>query len=225
MIKITDSTVFNTKAECIVNTINCVGLMGKGLALEFALRYPKLNEQYIEECHNNLIHTGRVYFYEIDGQKIINFPTKFHFKYPSQMEWVEEGLKYFTENYKHWGFNSVAFPLLGASNGGLNPEEVERVMIKYLSIIDIDVYICRSKLVEGKELEMVNSFKETPIDELKKYVRLTKKQITSLVNEQSKIVRFVDISKIKDIGAETYKSIFRLYYDGNIEFNKQLSLF
>ena len=141
------------------------------------------------------------------------------------MEWIEEGLKYFIENYKQWGLNSVAFPLLGASNGGLNPKEVEQVMIKWLSKLDIDVYICRSKLIEGKELEMINSFKETPIEELKKYVRLTKKQITSLENEQSKIVRFVDISKIKDIGVETYKSIFRLYYDGKIEFNKQLSLF
>ena len=167
MITITDSNIFNTDAEAIVNTINCVGFMGKGIALEFALRYPKLEEKYVEECRKKQIHTGRVYFYDIDGQKIINFPTKFHFKYPSQMEWIEQGLKFFVDNYKAWGINSIAFPILGATNGGLNPKEVEEVMIKYLSTVDIDVFICHSKLLEGKELEMVTVCKETPISEIK----------------------------------------------------------
>ena len=125
MIKVTDSTVFNTNADCIVNTINCVGVMGRGIALEFALRYPELENQYIEQCQNKQIHTGKVYFYEIDGQKIINFPTKFHFKYPSEIEWIEQGLKYFVDNYEGWNIKSIAFPLLGASNGGLDPKEVE----------------------------------------------------------------------------------------------------
>ena len=141
MITFTDSTVFNTNADCIVNTINCVSFMGKGLALEFALRYPELEKIYKEECNNNKIHTGCVYFYEINGQKIINFPTKYHFKYPSKIEWIEQGLKYFVNNYKKWGIKSIAFPLLGTSNGGLNQKEVEEIMVKYLSTIDIDVYI------------------------------------------------------------------------------------
>ena len=83
MIKIIKDNVFDSKAECIVNTINCVGFMGKGLAFEFALRYPKLEEIYIEQCKRHQIHTGILYFYDIDGQKIINLPTKYHFKYPS----------------------------------------------------------------------------------------------------------------------------------------------
>lgn len=225
MIKITDSTVFNTGADCIVNTINCVGFMGKGIALEFALRYPKLEELYVEECHNKQIHTGRVYFYEIDGQKIINFPTKFHFKYPSQIEWIEQGLKYFVENYKRWNIKSIAFPILGANNGGLDPIEIEQLMINYLSSLDIDVYICHSKLLEGKELEMVNSFNNTSINDIKKHVRLTAKQCDALEMNKNKINRFIDISKIEGIGTDTYKALFRLFYTSDIHGGEQMLLF
>jgi len=225
VIKIVDSTVFNANAECIVNTINCVGVMGKGLALEFALRYPELEEKYIEECNKKLIHTGRVYFYNIDGQKIINFPTKYHFKYPSKIEWISEGLQYFVDNYKKWDLHSVAFPLLGASNGGLDPKVVLDLMVKYLSKIDIDVYICSSILNEGKELEMVKAFKETPISEIKQHVRLTSKQVEAINSNKKKVNRFFDIARIDGIGIETYKSLFRFFYDNNLKIEEQLSLF
>ena len=225
MIKITDSTVFNTGADCIVNTINCVGFMGKGIALEFALRYPELEKQYIEACRKKTIHTGRVYFYEIDGQKIINFPTKFHFKYPSQIEWIEEGLQFFVSNYKRWNIKSIAFPILGATNGGLDHEMVEEIMKKYLSELEIDVYICHSKLVEGKELAMVEAFKKSSIPEVAKHVRLTAKQIASLGKNQNSVIRFVDISKIESIGIDTYKALFRLFYSGNPIEDNQISLF
>ncbi len=225
MIKITDSTVFNTAAECIVNTINCVGFMGKGIALEFALRYPKLEKQYVEECHKKQIHTGRVYFYNIDGQKIINFPTKFHFKNPSRLEWIEEGLWHFIENYKNWNIKSIAFPILGSNNGGLNPKVVEDIMIKYLGNLDIDVYICHSRLVEGKELEMVEAFKRAAIQDMKTCVRLNVNQIISLQHEQYKIKRFSDLLKIKGIGIDTYKSLFRLFYNSDFCKSEQLSLF
>ena len=225
MIKIVDSTIFNANAECIVNTINCVGVMGKGLALEFALRYPKLEEKYIEECNKKLIHTGKVYFYNIDGQKIINFPTKYHFKYPSKIEWISDGLQYFVDNYKKWNLKSIAFPLLGASNGGLDPKVVQDLMIRYLSKVDIDVYICRSILNEGKELEMVKTFKETPTLEIKQHVRLNSKQVMAIDRNKNKVNRFFDIARIDGIGIETYKSLFRFFYDNNLKREEQLSLF
>ena len=225
MIKITDSTVFNTGADCIVNTINCVGFMGRGIALEFALRFPELEAQYIEQCQNKQIHTGKVYFYEIDGQKIINVPTKFHFKFPSQIEWIEQGLEFFVANYDKWNIKSIAFPLLGASNGGLDPKMVEDIMIQYLSPLPIDVYICHSKLVEGKELEMINSYKQLNVDDLKKHMRLTKNQIASLKELQHSIKRFADILDAPGIGIDTYESIFKLLYAGELHGVEQSSLF
>ncbi len=228
MLYVTDSTVFNTNAECIVNTINCVSFMGKGLALEFALRYPKLEEIYKEECEKKLIHTGTVYFYNIDGQKIINFPTKFHFKYPSKIEWIEQGLKSFIANYKKWDIKSVAFPLLGASNGGLNARTVEQLMKQYLSQLDIDVYICHSKLVEGKEKEMVDSFKRISVDELSEAVKLNEKQKDNLNYSKDSIKYFYEIGNIDSIGYKTYKALFNYFYnkkDGTSPKYKQLSLF
>ena len=137
MIRIIDENVFDSKAECIINTVNCVGFMGKGLAFEFALRYPELEQKYIDQCKRHIVHTGTLYFYEINGQKIINFPTKFHFKYPSKIEWIEQGLDYFVANYKRWNIKSVAFPLLGARNGGLNPKEVIELMRKKLEKVQV----------------------------------------------------------------------------------------
>lgn len=226
MIIRTDSTVFNTNAECIVNTINCVSFMGKGLALEFALRYPELERLYKEQCAKKQVHTGNVYFYNINGQKIINFPTKFHFKYPSKMEWIEQGLISFINNYKKWDIKSVAFPILGASNGGLNPAEVEDLMVKYLSQLDIDVYICKSKLVEGKEKEMVDAFKITYIDDLSRSIKLNAKQIDNLKRKQKSIEKFYQISEIEGIGVVTYKAIFDYYYNNHCIERKgvQLSL-
>lgn len=225
MIKDTDSTVFNVGADCIVNTINCVGFMGKGLALEFALRFPELEQDYVEACKKKVIHTGQVYFHEIDGQKIINFPTKFHFKYPSKMEWIEQGLDYFLAHYKAWGIQSVAFPLLGAGNGGLDPKVVEQTMRERLALADIDVYICHSKLLEGKELEMVAAFQSASIMDLKKQIRLNAKQCAALQQGQTTIRRFVDISKLEGIGTETYKALFQLFYREKKQSYEQLSLF
>lgn len=225
MIKITDSTVFNVGADCIVNTINCIGVMGKGVALEFALRYPELERLYVKDCRDKKIHTGHVYFYEIDGQKIVNFPTKFHFKYPSKIEWIEQGLQDFINNYKKWNIKSVAFPLLGATNGGLDPKIVEKLMVEYLSKLDIDVYICHSLLVEGRELKMVTAFKKSSLEEVRKHVRLSSKQYLILEKYQNQINRFADILKLEGIGIDTYKSLYGLFYNGDEIIDKQLSLF
>ena len=76
MITLTEDTVFNTDAEWIVNTVNCLGVMGKGLALEFALRYPELDAVYTKQCKNKEINVVKIYDYKINGTNIINFPTK-----------------------------------------------------------------------------------------------------------------------------------------------------
>ena len=94
------SNVFNTDADAIVNTINCVGFMGKGLALEFSLRYPKLLVDYKEKCSKKEINIGKLYYYKEDNILIINFPTKKDYKFPSKLEWIEKGLLEFVNTYK-----------------------------------------------------------------------------------------------------------------------------
>ena len=144
MIYETNYTVFEVDAKCIVNTANCDGFMGKGLALEFALRYPILEKAYIEQCKAKEIQVGKVYLYRLKDKDIINFPTKLHYQYPSKLMWIEEGLKYFKSKYKERNITSIAFPLLGGSNGGLDKDVVTNLMRKYLQDLDIKVYICKS---------------------------------------------------------------------------------
>ena len=154
MIKYYEGTVFNTGAKAIVNTINCEGAMGAGLALEFMLRYPEMYEDYKVKCDKKLLKPGIVdYYVEDDGCTIINFPTKWLFKYPSRIEWIEQGLQYFVSTYKEHNIKAVAFPKLGASNGGLDWDEVRSIMEKYLSNVDADVYICTDTLRQAEGIE------------------------------------------------------------------------
>ncbi len=135
--------IFNTKAQTIVNTINCVGVMGKGIALVFKLRYPKMFDLYKEYCKSKLIGIGKLWLYkgEINEPWVLNFPTKFHWKYPSKMEYIEKGLQKLVDTYKDKGITSIAFPLLGTHNGGLDKGEVLALMQRYLNQCDIPIEI------------------------------------------------------------------------------------
>lgn len=135
--------IFNTKCQTIVNTVNCVGVMGKGIAFVHRLRYPKMYEEYKEHCKNRLIQTGSLWLYtkQENAPWILNFPTKIHWKYPSKIEWIVQGLQKFVETYEKKGITSIAFPLLGTHNGGLDTIEVKRLMDEYLGKCDIDIEI------------------------------------------------------------------------------------
>lgn len=135
--------IFNAKTQTVVNTINCVGVMGKGIALVFKLRYPKMFDLYKEYCKSKLIGIGKLWLYkgEVNEPWVLNFPTKFHWKYPSTMEYIEKGLQKFVDTYKDKGITSIAFPLLGTHNGGLDKEEVLALMKRYLNQCDIPIEV------------------------------------------------------------------------------------
>lgn len=142
-IKFIKGNIFNTKAQTIVNTVNCVGVMGKGIALVFKLRYPELFDKYSELCRQKLIQPGKLWIYKSDENVpwVLNFPTKFHWKYPSKIEYIESGLTKFVDTYEQKGITSIAFPMLGTHNGGLDKEEVRSLMLKYLSRCNIPIEI------------------------------------------------------------------------------------
>lgn len=142
-INIIKGNLFNTKAQTIVNTVNCVGVMGKGIALVFKLRYPKMFDIYQNICSQNLMEIGKLWLYKGETNKpwVLNFPTKTHWKLPSEYSYIEAGLKKFVSAYKEKGITSIAFPLLGANNGGLEAEKVLTIMQKYLSQCEIPIEI------------------------------------------------------------------------------------
>lgn len=135
--------IFNTKMQTIVNTINCVGVMGKGIALVFKLRYPNMFDKYKELCQSKMIGIGKLWLYKASDcpQWVLNFPTKFHWKYPSKIQYLEAGLQKFLDTYEEKGITSIAFPMLGTHNGGLDKHEVKCLMEHYLSQCNIPIEI------------------------------------------------------------------------------------
>ena len=136
MVTLKNGNIFNTKAGTIVNTINCVGVMGAGIAYEFRLRYPEMFARYVELCSEdnpNKIDIGKLWLYKAnDGRQVLNFPTKKHWRDPSKMSYIKAGLEKFANTYTSKNIDSVAFPLLGAANGGLNKDEVINLMMKFI---------------------------------------------------------------------------------------------
>lgn len=214
MLRYTDTTVFNVGAQTIVNTVNCVGVMGTGLALEFQLRFPEMEKDYVERCSQKKVEVGRPYLYkEYDDPWILNFPTKYHWKYPSKIEWVEQGLKYFAVNYQRGGITSAAFPKLGCSNGGLDWSLVSPLMEKYLQDLNIDIFICedtecKASGKEGMMVHMLNNIEDFSwSSELGIRSDLKRKIVSALP-----LHRFRDLRKVEGIGKQTYKEVFSLLY-------------
>ena len=143
-LKVIDGNLFESNCQTIVNTINCFGVMGKGIALEYKKRFPDMFLRYKELCGKKLIRPGILWLYKADNKWILNFPTKDHWKNPSKIEYLESGLTKFLNTYKNKGITSIAFPLLGASNGGIDPDLSLEVMKKYLSQCDIEVEIYKN---------------------------------------------------------------------------------
>jgi O-acetyl-ADP-ribose deacetylase (regulator of RNase III) len=141
MIEYIEGDIFKSPAQVIVNTVNTVGVMGKGLALSFKQRYPQMFEKYKAACEKHLLTIGKLMlFYETDHWLLL-FPTKEHWRNPSKLEYIEKGLMKFAHTYAEKGITSIAFPRLGCGNGELNWADVKPLMERYLKELPIDVYI------------------------------------------------------------------------------------
>ncbi len=141
--------IFKTDKQVIVNTVNCVGVMGAGIAKTAKARYPQMYDDYVRKCKRKEVLPGVPYLWrnsERSGAWIINFPTKNHWRSPSEFGWLINGLECFQSDYKKWGITSIAFPALGCGNGGLSWLDVKPLMEKYLSVIDIPVDIFLPRL-------------------------------------------------------------------------------
>lgn len=134
--------LFASQAEALVNTVNCVGIMGKGVAQKFKDRYPTMFDDYVKRCARREVRLGEPYpYYDSAGVVIINFPTKNHWRSPSRLSDIELGLDFFVRHYDEWGIKTIAFPPLGCGNGGLEWSEVGPLIFRKLSKLDLDVEV------------------------------------------------------------------------------------
>lgn len=140
IIKIGD--IFDSFSKTLVNTVNCVGVMGKGIARDFKERYPSMFKEYVQLCNAGEVRPGQPYYYgDLCGASIINFPTKDHWRSPSKLSYIVSGLDWFRANYKELGITSIAFPPLGCGNGGLTWSVVGPLMYAKLADLPIDIEI------------------------------------------------------------------------------------
>lgn len=162
MIYYIKGNMFDSPAQVLVNTVNTVGVMGKGLALTFKKVYPDMFENYKHFCEHNELTIGKLYLYKTKGKWILNFPTKTTWRKPSKIEYIEEGLKKFVSTYKSKNIKSIAFPMLGCGNGGLDFEnEVKPLMNKYLSTLEeINIYVYTENITNFIEHENIDEMKK-----------------------------------------------------------------
>lgn len=161
--------MFKSEKQTLVNTINCVGVMGAGVAKKAKQLFPSMYEDYSARCEKKQVQPGIPYLWknpDPNGKWILNFPTKDHWRNSSKLEWVEKGLDFFIKNYHEWGISNIAFSALGCGKGGLWWVDVKPIMERYLLQIDILVEIYRpqmkstEKAVMHARSEILKQFKE-----------------------------------------------------------------
>lgn len=144
MIKYTVGNIIRCETEAIVNTVNTVGVMGKGIALAFKKAFPLNYRLYVEACKTNKIDIGKLLVTETNElypKYIINFPTKKHWRYPSKYEYIESGLKDLKKIIQEYSIQSISIPPLGSGNGRLDWKKVKTLIKNYLEEIADDVEI------------------------------------------------------------------------------------
>lgn len=133
--------LLKSNSHALVNTVNCVGVMGKGIALAFKRTFPDNFKQYRKACEQHHVKVGKMFVTSENNQIIINFPTKEHWCNPSQLQWIEYGLDDLIKVIRHFKIRSVSLPRLGCSNGGLSWSVVRPLIYEKLNNIDCEITI------------------------------------------------------------------------------------
>lgn len=141
MIIYTTGDLLKSSADALVNTVNCEGYMGKGIAYQFKMQFPNNNKDYVKSCKTGELQIGKLHYFEEDGKIIINFPTKNKWRAKSKIEYVEKGLDELVSLIEQLGIQSIAIPPLGSGNGGLIWNDVKLLIEKKLSDVDDNVQI------------------------------------------------------------------------------------
>ena len=149
MLHLNQGNLLEAEVEALVNTVNCVGVMGKGIALQFKQRFPHNFAAYERACRQKEVQIGQMFTVQtgllIGPRFIINFPTKGHWKSGSRIEDIEVGLQALIEEIKKLDIKSIAVPPLGCGNGGLKWNEVRPLMeAAFSQLLDVQKSLQRS---------------------------------------------------------------------------------
>lgn len=144
MISFEKNNILNVKADALVNSVNLMGIMGKGIALAFKETFPENNKLYRKACETGEIDIGKIFVTEtgqLFPKYIINFPTKKHWRHPSKYEWIEAGLRSLKDWLRKNHISSIAIPPLGSGNGKLDWNRVKLMIKENLKEFQNDIEI------------------------------------------------------------------------------------
>ena len=143
MIEYTSGNIFESGADCLINAVNCEGVMGKGIAYQFKLKFPENNKSYIKACKSSELTIGKVHYFTENGITIVNLPTKNKWREKSKIEYIKTAMDYFVDILPKLQVKKIAIPPLGCGNGGLNWEDVKKVIeCKLENISDKYIFEC-----------------------------------------------------------------------------------
>ena len=212
--KILQGNIFTSTCQTQVNTINCVGVMGAGIALEFKLRYPDMFTKYLSLCEQKQIEIGKLWLYKNTENWVLNFPTKQHWKYPSKLDYLQRGLDKFVQTYQERGIESIAFPLLGAAKGGLPEDKVLILMERCLKncTIPVEVYQYDPAATDDLFIQFRLRILESSDADLIQLSGLRKQAINKLSDAlmDQRICTISQLSTVPGIGAVTLEKAFAL---------------
>ena len=207
MIEFVSGNFFDYEADIRINTVNCVGIMGAGVALMFKNKFPEMFAEYFDACKKNEVEPGKPHVWEevtlFSKCTIINFPTKIHWRNPSEYEYIEKGLIWLKQFLLDREVVTVTLPALGCGHGRLEWEKVKGMIIKHLGELDSTI------LVFGPE----SSTKLESFNHITYEIELKDQNIYKLLPNDK-------IYPKKLIGS----SINEIYYKGNIELLKPTKL-
>lgn len=154
MITVLMGNLFESQAQTLVNTINCVGVMGKGIALEFKQRFPDMFADYVARCQRGEVRLGRPYLFKrLLPPWILNFPTKEHWRASANLQAIIRGLEYLEAHYREWGIQSLALPPLGCGHGQLEWRVVGPTLYRHLCRLAIPVELYAPHGTPHEELQ------------------------------------------------------------------------
>ena len=223
MVEVKKGNIFTSERQTLVNTVNCVGVMGAGIALEFKLRHPAMFDKYVEHCNNKMIDIGKLWIYKPaddskDQRWVLNFPTKLHWKNPSKIEYLKKGLEKFTKTYQSKGIESIAFPVLGSTSGGLDEETSLSVMRNYLDqcTIPVEIYRYDPTALDDLYEDFKYKFMRTSDDQLAKSLKLRAdlvRKIKEVMDWEHGINSISQLASVKGIGLVSLEKSFRYIMD------------
>jgi len=188
VLRVTRGNILDAKVQALINTVNTVGVMGRGVALQFKLAFPENYEAYLRACKKGEVQIGRMFVFDLrrlhNPRYIINFPTKKHWRQKSSLAFIDEGLAALVNTVCELKLESIALPPLGAGLGGLRWSDVlPRIKRAFADFLDVEVLVFEPAGAPGRGRATIKTSRPTMTPARAALLALMKRYRSTLMDE------------------------------------------